>query len=88
MRDLKPGDIVRVKDPKDFISDFAKQIANRDAIVNWVGPDQYGQFRGFASVTFQKRNGRGKEFTERMRISDLELAAAASTENGQRWSGA
>lgn len=82
MPDLKPGDIVRVKNPDAFISTFAKKIANRDAIVNWVGPDQYGQFKGAASITFQKRNGRGKEFRERMDISDLELAGTASNDTG------
>jgi hypothetical protein len=86
MSDLKPGDTVRVKDPSAFLSAFAKKIADRDAIVNWVGPDQHGQFVGRASVTFQKRNGRGKEFREVMRIKDLQLAESASNENGQRGS--
>lgn len=71
---LEPGMVVRVKDPSGFISAFAKKVADRDAVVNWVGPNESGQFKGYASVTFQKRNGRGKEFRERMRIRDLVIA--------------
>ena len=73
--ELKPGMVVRVKDPSQFLSAFAKKIADRDAVVNWVGPDRYGQFKGRASVTFQKRNGRGKEFRETMSIRDLVVTA-------------
>lgn len=68
---MKPGDIVRVKDEESFLAAFARKIKDRDAIVNWVGPTANGMNQGYASITFQKRNGRGKEFSQRMRISDL-----------------
>lgn len=70
---LKPGDIVRVADPSRYIVSFAKKIENRDARVLWVGPTPSGMYRGYAGVMFLKRNGRGKEFKENIRIADLVL---------------
>lgn len=77
MSTIKAGDIVRVKNPADFISSFSKKVADRDAVVQWVGPDRHGQFVGRARVLFQKRSGRGKEFAETMSVSDLVIKAGA-----------
>ena len=71
--ELKAGDIVRVKTPEDFISEFAKKIADRDAVVIWAGPLSHGQFKHDVEVRFLKRNGRGKEFQQIMRKRDLVL---------------
>lgn len=71
--ELQVGDIVRVKNPDDFISTFARKITDRDAVVIWVGPDSLGMNKGIAGVIFQKRNGRGKEFRERMSIRELQV---------------
>ena len=71
MSEIKKGDIVRVRDPNQFISQFAKKVTDRDAVVEWVGPDAHGQFDGRAKVRFLKRNGRGKEFTEVMSMRYL-----------------
>lgn len=70
-QEITPGCVVRVKDTERFLVAFAKKVKDRDAVVNWVGPDKHGQFTGRASVTFQKRNGRGKEFREVMNVRDL-----------------
>jgi hypothetical protein len=75
---IKAGAVVRVKDPSVFFSAFAAKVKDRDAIVNWVGPDKHGQFVGRASITFQKRNGRGKEFREVMQIRDLVVEREAA----------
>lgn len=80
---MKPGDIVRVKDKESWLAAFAKRIKDRDAIVNWVGPTADGMNHGYASVTFQKRNGRGKEFRQRMRIDDLVLVSGNSGALGE-----
>ena len=69
--ELKPGDIVRVKDASRFITEFAKKIANRDATVIYVG-SAHGALSVRARVRFHKRNGRGKEFEEVLRVSELE----------------
>lgn len=76
---LKPGDVVRVRDPENFIVSFAAKIRDRDGVVEWVGPDAHGGYRGYATVRFGKRNGRGKEFTERMQIRSLVLQPAAAS---------
>lgn len=68
---IKPGDIVRVADPSRYIVSFAKKIEGRDAQVLWVGPTKTGMFKGYAGVRFLKRNGRGKEFEERISIKEL-----------------
>lgn len=77
MSALKDGDVVRVRDPNDYLAAFAKKVTDRDAVVEWVGPDAHGQFKGRAKVKFLKRNGRGKEFTEILRADDLIIAPAA-----------
>lgn len=66
--DLKPGDIVRVKNPDDYVVAFGNKIRDRDAEVVWVGPTAGDMNRGRACVRFKKRNGRGLEFIEVMRI--------------------
>lgn len=76
--EIKVGDVVRVKDPSGFVSAFAKKVADRDAIVERVGPDKHGQFKGFAFVRFLRRNGRGKEFTQRLALRDLILCDEAA----------
>lgn len=81
--EIKAGDVVRVKNPSAFISELARKVTNRVAIVQWVGPDEHGQFAGRARITFQKRNGRGKEFSETMRKSDLVLASSPKEGPGQ-----
>lgn len=70
--EIKPGDVVRVKGPERFLVEFANKIRDRDAIVEWVGPDAHGMNVGRCGVIFQKRNGRGREFRETMRTSHLE----------------
>lgn len=70
---LKPGDVVRVKDVSGFLVALANKIRDRDAEVIWVGPTAVDMFKGYACVKFKKRNGRGQEFQEVMRISDLVL---------------
>lgn len=69
---LEPGMVVRVADPESFQAEFSKKIANRDAVVIWVGPDKFGQFNHRVKVRFQKRNGRGKEFDEIIHERHLE----------------
>lgn len=71
-----PGDVVRVIDPKGFLSAFEKRISNRDAVVEWVGPDRIGQWQGYMKVRFLKRGGRGLEFTEIMQMRDFSKVAA------------
>jgi hypothetical protein len=71
MDEIKVGDTVRVKDTGKFIAAFERKVMERDGIVEWVGPDQHGQFKGMAWVRFLKRNGRGKEFRERMCLREL-----------------
>lgn len=68
---FKPGDLVFVTDPESFIG--AKKLANRQAVVEWVGPDHIGQFKGRMKVRFLKRNGRGKEFDLVMQMRDFAL---------------
>lgn len=80
---IEGGDTVRVKDPESFLSYLSKKVADRDAIVNWVGPDKHGQFVGYASLTFQKRNGRGKEFTQRMHIRNLVIVKKSDKEKSK-----
>ena len=72
---FKPGDIVRVKDPNQFLAAFGKKIRDRDAEVVWVGPTVLDMFKGQMEVKFQKRNGRGVEFSEIMRIDRFKLKA-------------
>lgn len=76
MPDIKPGDTVRVVDPTHFMSPYDKKLADRDGVVEWVGPTSAGMWLGYASVNFGKRNGRGKEFSMRIRIERLVLTAA------------
>jgi hypothetical protein len=69
--ELNPGDVVRVKDPDGYFVSFCNKIRDRDAVVEWAGPDANGMNVGRCCVMFQKRNGRGKEFREVMQISAL-----------------
>lgn len=71
--DIRPGDVVRVKDPSRFLVSFAQKIRDRDAEVLWVGPTAGGMNIGRACIQFQKRNGRGKEFSEVMQVEELEV---------------
>lgn len=73
--DLKPGDIVRVKNPGDYLVAFGNKIRDRDAEVVWVGPTAGDMNRGRVCVRFKKRNGRGQEFVEVMRIEALSIQA-------------
>ena len=71
--------VVRVKDPNRFIAEFARKVKDRDAIVkeallDWVhGSVTEKHFRGRLLIEFQKRNGRGKVFTEVMHQRELVL---------------
>ncbi|MCY1228221.1 hypothetical protein D9M72_405220 [compost metagenome] len=62
------GSVVRVEHPEAFIDE--KKLRDRDAIVleNMEEPIRSGlkEFRGRVRVEFQKRNGRGKVFTDVM----------------------
>lgn len=71
VRPLTAGDIVRLKNPDNYIVSFAKKAADRDAEVLWVGPTALNMFHGQACVKFLKRNGRGKEFQEVLYVRDL-----------------
>jgi hypothetical protein len=79
---LVPGDVVRVKKPDVFLVAFAAKIANRDAVVQWVGPTANGMFKGRAKVKFLKRNGRGKEFEEVLWIDDFIRVSRATKATG------
>lgn len=68
--EFKVGDVVRVKDPDQYISSFGKKIKDRDAIVLSVFTPA-GSAIQRCRVEFQKRNGRGKEFIEIFRCHDL-----------------
>lgn len=65
------GDVVRVADPRGFIATFARKVADRDAVVRSLVLDWHRlptinsrTYQGRVLVEFQKRNGRGKVFTE------------------------
>lgn len=73
MSNIEVGNIVRVKEPDGYLAAFANKIRDRNAVVEWIGPDQHGQFKGMAWIRFLKRNGRGKEFRERMEVRSLEV---------------
>lgn len=74
------GQVLRVKEPRGFLSAFAKKIEDRDAtvlehVMDW-GSSVSGlpkEFRGRILIRFEKRNGRGKEFTEIMNQRDFIL---------------
>lgn len=73
------GSVVRVKDSESWLADFGRKVKDRDAIVreailDWgSGSDNEKRFRGRLLIEFQKRNGRGKVFTEVMHQRDLVL---------------
>lgn len=73
VRPLVEGDLVRLKDPSRYLVSFAKMATDRDAVVLWVGPRAHDMFYDYAKVRFLKRNGRGKDFEEILRKSDLVL---------------
>lgn len=77
VQSFKPGDVVRVKDHEGFQPAFAKKIASRDAVVQWVGPTPIGMHHNRMCVEFQKRNGRGVVFQKVMWIRDFVLKEAA-----------
>lgn len=79
MEQFPIGSVVRVKDSNCWIAEFARKVKDRDAIVkeairDWgYGSDTERRFRGRLLIEFQKRNGRGKVFTEVMHQRDLVL---------------
>ena len=77
--EFEVGDIVQVFNPEMFISSFGKKVADRDAVVLWIGPDKHGQFKGRVKVNFLKRNGRGKEFSVLMSKRDFVLKTKGDT---------
>lgn len=76
--EIQVGDTVRVNNPDEYIVEFAKKVRDRDAVVQSVFPP-LGRFNSnpMARVEFQKRNGRGKVFTEVMRASSLVVVKKA-----------
>lgn len=70
-QEFKVGMVVRVKDPEVYTREFAKKIADRDAVVAIIGSRS-------VLVKFLKRNGRGKEFHERMNVRDLVIKQEAA----------
>ena len=46
-------------------------MADRDVVVLWFGPTKLNMFDGQACLKFLKRNGRGKEFQNVLRLKDL-----------------
>jgi hypothetical protein len=64
------GDIVRVRNLNKYVVSFARKVADRDAVV--IRCFEVAA-RGFKMVRlrFLKRNGRGKEFEETLRASDV-----------------
>ena len=64
------GDIVRVRDWNKYVVSFARKVADRDAVVIRCFEIPA---RGLKMVRlrFLKRNGRGKEFEETLRASDV-----------------
>jgi hypothetical protein len=77
MEEIKVGATVRVNNPDDYLSAFAKKITDRDGVVEEVGAGKHSSRIGYAKVRFLKRNGRGKEFTQWMYIRDLTVTGAA-----------
>lgn len=73
------GDTVRVRRWDRYVVWFAKKIADRDAVVVqcWT---PIGCSIAVARVRFQRRNGRGKEFEEIFRVTDLMPWPGGSTE--------
>ena len=82
MEQFPIGSVVRVKDTNRFITEFARKVKDRDAIVkeallDWMpGSATERCFRGRLLIEFQKRNGRGKVFTEVMHQRELVLQAS------------
>lgn len=68
---FKVGMVVRVKDPEVYTREFAKKIADRDAVVEKIGSRS-------VLVKFLKRNGRGKEFHEWMHERNLVIKPEAA----------
>ncbi len=64
------GDIVRVRDSNKYFVSFGRKVADRDAVVVRCFEVPV---RGVKMVRlrFLKRNGRGKEFEETLRASDV-----------------
>lgn len=72
------GQDVKVIEPKRYIAAFALKVKDRRAIVEenireyrWASGSNEKSFLGRVRVRFEKRNGRGKEFTEIMPERDL-----------------
>lgn len=65
-----PGDTVRVRNPRVFIASFGKKVADRDAVVIRCFTVLGGRGKS-VTVRFGKRNGRGNEFQETLRLGDL-----------------
>lgn len=73
------GQTVRVADPSKFIASFARKIKDRDALVTGferqfvLGNSTNKVFTGYVYLEFQKRNGRGQPFKEKMKQEYLIL---------------
>jgi len=66
-----PGETVRVRQWNRYVASFAKKVAERDAVVVQCWKAAIGCSIPIARVRFLKRNGRGKEFEETFRVSEL-----------------
>ena len=65
-----PGDTVRVRDWRQYTPVFGKKVADRDAVVVRCFTVLGGRGKS-VTVRFGKRNGRGNEFQETLRLDDL-----------------
>jgi len=89
-KDFKVGMRVKVLESEIsyFSGEFAKKIQNREGIVTWVSKydnlTEARQDRFYAGhvnriqVEFQKRNGRGKPFTEMLMAGIFEILSEPS----------
>lgn len=74
------GQAVKVKEPEQYNSSFAKKIKDRVGVVQAVymrptdpvARQYYCGPHNKAKVQFLKRNGRGKEFVEMFNLNELE----------------
>mgnify|MGYP006186909445 FL=1 len=81
------GQAVKVKEPEQYNSSFAKKIKDRVGVVRAVymrptdpvARQYYCGPHNKAKVQFLKRNGRGKEFEELFNLNELEIVQVKQT---------
>lgn len=75
MSNFVVGDKVRIKNLDFFLAAHQKKLKDRVGIVDSIQVFEMSRYTSvYYWVTWQKRGNRGKEFRERYRLSDLELA--------------